>query len=107
MHKHGGKWGAGTTFVAGTVLHGLYGVSYELVQINLANGTHFRGITLIDGNYLLFDGLGVGGKDSLRLQWVFSNFDFGTYFVYSLWYAPSTSRKKKPTEFFFGTCEGT
>ena len=75
------------------------GVSYELVQINLANGTpHFRGITLIDGNYLLFDGLGVGGKGSLRLQWVFSNFDFGTYFVYSLWYAPSTSRKKKPTE---------
>ena len=67
------------------------GESYNLVQVNLCNGSHFRGITLIDGDYLMYDGLGVDDiPNSPLLQWVFSSFKFPQgYYVASLWYVPS------------------
>ena len=47
--------------------------------------------SLIDGDYLMYDGLGVDDiPNSPLLQWVFSSFKFPQgYYVASLWYVPS------------------
>ena len=58
---------------------------YLLVQVMLSNISHFCGVTLINGKYLLYDGM--RGK---RLEWIAPSKTFdslGGYFVEALWYA--------------------
>ena len=66
---------------------------YVLVQINVGNGVHWNGITLILGKYLLFDGC----KET-RLRWVPETFEFktlGSYDVENLWYRPCDSEEEE------------
>ena len=61
---------------------------YVLVQINLSNGDHWNGITLIQGKNLLFD-----DRKTPKQRWVPETFEFrtldglGCYEVENLWYA--------------------
>ena len=61
---------------------------YVLVQINLSNGDHWNGITLIQGKNLLFD-----DRKTPKQRWVPETFEFSTldglgcYEVENLWYA--------------------
>jgi len=58
------------------------GTSYVLVQACLSNVGHFRGVTVIKGKYLLYDGM-----LEKRLRWIqpSSKFEEG-YYVSCLWY---------------------
>lgn len=58
---------------------------YVLVQVILSNDGHFRGVTVVHGKYLLYDGMFGGNK----LRWIGPKTKFasgGDYFVCELWY---------------------
>ena len=62
------------------------GTSYVLVYVVLSSSAHFRGVAIIHGKYLMYDGM-FGGN---RLRWIQPNTKFSSstddYWVSSLWY---------------------
>ena len=67
------------------------GTRYLLVQANLYNGIHFRGVTVLMGKYLMFDGMWRGR----RLRYIGGNTLFKKYSVTSLWYKLDGKMKKE------------
>jgi len=66
----------------------LNGERYVLIQVFLANHTHFRSVIVVRGRYLWYDGIGQSGP---RMKWINKNNDFlgqkkDGYFVSCLWY---------------------
>ena len=59
---------------------------FSLVQVMLYDGLHFRGVTIINGKYLMYDGITVGGGK--RLKWISGDTPFASYWVTNLWYKP-------------------
>jgi hypothetical protein len=70
------------------LIHGKY---YSLVQVNLHGGpSHFRGVTVLNGCYIMYDRLGAFGKERNRVKYMGSTTTFSTrgnvYYVSNLWY---------------------
>lgn len=66
-----------------------------MVSIVLFNGGHFRGISLIKGKYLLYDGMTIGGGD--RTKWISPKSIFknmGEYYVTQLWYRRASTEEE-------------
>jgi hypothetical protein len=60
--------------------------TYVLAQVILYNGSHFQGITLVEGKFLFYDGIGQGN----RLKWIPFEYEWGArYQPQILWYKKS------------------
>jgi hypothetical protein len=47
--------------------------TYVLAQVILYNGSHFQGITVVEGKFLFYDGIGRGN----RLKWIPFEYEWG------------------------------
>ena len=62
------------------------GTTYVLAQVILYNGSHFQGITIVEGKFLFYDGIGRGN----RLKWIPFDYEWGArYQPQILWYKNS------------------
>ena len=60
--------------------------TYVLAQVILYNGSHFQGITVVEGKFLFYDGIGQGN----RLKWIPFEYEWGArYQPHILWYKNS------------------
>jgi len=82
------------------------GTRYVLVQANLYNGVHFRGVTVLLGKFLMFDGMWTGR----RLRFIGGDTLFEKYSVTSLWYKSDglqSQLEKRDIEDGVDTIEGS
>ena len=68
------------------------GERYVLIQVFLANGSHFRSVIVVRGKYLWYDCIGK------QMQWISKTYDFRAgqgkpYFVSCLWYRHTGSSR--------------
>jgi hypothetical protein len=81
------------------LIHGKY---YNLVQVVLYGGpSHFRGVTVLNGRYIMYDGIRAFGKERNRVKYLGRNTPFNNrgndYYVSNLWYTKEVPVKPANT----------
>ncbi len=79
---------------------------FNLVQVVLyRRPSHFRGVTVLNGHYIMYDGIRALGKERNRVKYLGGNVPFNTrgndYYVSSLWYTKEVPAKpaKPPAKY--------